>query len=75
MVNLNLRLPPDLHAALTEAARRENRSLNRQIVYLLAAAAVPVIATGNKQSADSETAPRGRRARRAQHADQPADED
>jgi hypothetical protein len=34
-VNLNLRLPPDLHAALVELAGREDRSLNAQIVRLL----------------------------------------
>ncbi len=30
-----LRLPPDLHAALVELARREDRSLNQQLIHLL----------------------------------------
>jgi hypothetical protein len=30
-----LRLPPELHAALVEKARREDRSLNQQLVHLL----------------------------------------
>ena len=34
-VNLILRLPEDLHAALVELSRQEQRSLNRQIVYSL----------------------------------------
>ena len=34
-VKLQLRLPQELHAELVEAARREERSLNGQIVYLL----------------------------------------
>ena len=34
-VRYALRLPPDLHAALVELARREDRSLNQQLVYLL----------------------------------------
>jgi len=34
-VRLVLRLPPDLHAILTDMAQRELRSLNSQIVYLL----------------------------------------
>lgn len=36
---LQLRLPPELHAALVEMAKREQRSLNGQIVYLLSQAA------------------------------------
>ena len=32
---LILRLPPDVHAGLTEWARTEERSLNGHIVYLL----------------------------------------
>jgi hypothetical protein len=32
---LTLRLPTDLHDALKELARRESRSVNGQIVYLL----------------------------------------
>lgn len=35
MVRFILRLSPDLHAALTEWAREEERSLNGQIAYLL----------------------------------------
>lgn len=35
VVRFILRLSPDLHAALTEWAREEERSLNAQIVYLL----------------------------------------
>lgn len=34
-VKLQLRLPPELHAALVEMAKQEQRSLNAQIVYLL----------------------------------------
>ena len=34
-VRYALRLPPDLHAALVEMARREDRSLNQQLIYLL----------------------------------------
>lgn len=35
VVRFILRLSPDLHAALTEWAREEERSLNGQIAYLL----------------------------------------
>ena len=34
-VRYALRLPPELHAALVEMARREDRSLNQQLVRLL----------------------------------------
>ena len=34
-VRYSLRLPPDLHVALVELARREDRSLNQQLIYLL----------------------------------------
>ena len=34
-VKLSIRLPADMHATLTEQAKREERSLNGQIVYLL----------------------------------------
>lgn len=34
-VKLMLRLPPDVHATLTEWAREEDRSLNNLIVRLL----------------------------------------
>ena len=34
-VRYSLRLPPDLHAALVEMARREDRSLNQQLIRLL----------------------------------------
>ena len=34
-VRYALRLPPDLHGALVEMARREDRSLNQQLIYLL----------------------------------------
>lgn len=34
-----LRLPPDLHLELTDWAKDDNRSLNRQIVHLLSQAA------------------------------------
>ena len=34
-VRYALRLPPDLHAALVEIARREDRSLNQQLIHLL----------------------------------------
>jgi len=40
-VKLQLRLPPELHAALVEMAKREHRSLNGQIVYLLSKATEP----------------------------------
>jgi hypothetical protein len=36
MVKLTVRLPDDLHGALVEAAAREGRSLNGQVVWLLA---------------------------------------
>lgn len=39
LVRLMLRLPANLHALLTAMARRERRSLNAQIVYLLQQAA------------------------------------
>jgi len=35
VARLILRLPTDLHEALTDWAREEERSLNAQIVYLL----------------------------------------
>ncbi|MEP3527957.1 MAG: toxin-antitoxin system HicB family antitoxin [Sulfitobacter sp.] len=38
---ITLRLPPDLHASLTEIAQREGRSLNNQIVWLLRSASDP----------------------------------
>lgn len=38
-VSLILRLPPDLHAKLKALAERDERSLNREIVYLLKQAA------------------------------------
>jgi hypothetical protein len=38
--HLNLRLPVELHAALVAMTRREHRSLNGQIVYLLQRAAL-----------------------------------
>ncbi len=34
-VRYALRLPPDLHAALVELARREDRSLNQQLIHML----------------------------------------
>jgi hypothetical protein len=34
-VRYALRLPPDLHAALVEFARREDRSLNQQLIHML----------------------------------------
>lgn len=34
-VTMNLRLPPELHAALKKVADKEGRSLNNLIVYLL----------------------------------------
>ena len=34
-VRYSLRLPPDLHAALVELARREDRSLNQQLIHML----------------------------------------
>lgn len=35
VVRMLLRLPTDLHAELVERARRQERSLHSQIVYLL----------------------------------------
>jgi hypothetical protein len=35
MPKLNLRLPDDLHAALTAAAAEDERSLNGEILWLL----------------------------------------
>ncbi len=34
-VRYALRLPPDLHAALVDLARREDRSINQQIIHML----------------------------------------
>ncbi len=34
-VRYALRLPPDLHAALVDLARREDRSLNQQLIRML----------------------------------------
>ena len=34
-VRYSLRLPPELHEALVELARREDRSLNQQLVSML----------------------------------------
>jgi hypothetical protein len=34
-VRYALRLPPDLHATLVELARREDRSLNQQLIHML----------------------------------------
>ena len=34
-VRYALRLPPDLHAALVELARSEDRSLNQQLIHML----------------------------------------
>ncbi len=34
-VRYSLRLPPDVHERLVELARREDRSLNQQLVYML----------------------------------------
>jgi hypothetical protein len=42
-IRVTLRLPADLHAALQELARRDDRSLNRQIVALLRQAAFPPV--------------------------------
>jgi hypothetical protein len=35
MPKLNVRLPDDLHAALTDAAAEDERSLNGEILWLL----------------------------------------
>lgn len=37
MERITLRLPDDLHEALTKIAQKENRSLNSQILYALKA--------------------------------------
>ena len=42
-IRVTLRLPPDLHAALQALARRDDRSLNRQIVALLRQAVMPPV--------------------------------
>ena len=42
-VRVTLRLPADLHAALRDLARRDDRSLNREIVALLRQAALPTV--------------------------------
>jgi hypothetical protein len=42
-VRLTLRLPADLHAALQALAKRDDRSLNREIVALLREAAFPTV--------------------------------
>lgn len=42
-VRITLRLPADLHTALRDLARREDRSLNREIVALLRQAANPTV--------------------------------
>ena len=34
-VRYALRMPPDLHAALVDMARREDRSLNQQLIHML----------------------------------------
>ena len=34
-INHLLRLPPELHAAIKEAARKDVRSMNGQILFLL----------------------------------------
>lgn len=34
-VNLNLRIPPELHQKLVELAAKNERSLQRQIIYML----------------------------------------
>lgn len=38
-IKLILRLPPDLHALVKALAERDERSLNKEIVYLLKRAA------------------------------------
>jgi hypothetical protein len=40
-VSLTIRLPKDLHAALTRLAQQEHRSLNGQAVAMLSAATAP----------------------------------
>lgn len=35
LISLMVRLPADVHEALKAAAKRESRSLNGQVVYLL----------------------------------------
>jgi hypothetical protein len=34
-INLTLRIPVDLHAALAEMAKAEDRSINSQVIHLL----------------------------------------
>jgi hypothetical protein len=43
-VRITLRLPADLHTALRDLARHDDRSLNREIVALLRQAAFPTAA-------------------------------
>ena len=54
-VKLSIRLPADMHATLTEQAKREERSLNGQIVYLLR----QTITTGTSLRRTSGRAVRG----------------
>lgn len=35
MITLNLRLPDDIHANLTQVAKDEERSLNAQIIHVI----------------------------------------
>lgn len=35
MINLNIRLPEETHAAITQIADQEQRSLNKQIVFAI----------------------------------------
>ena len=42
-IRITLRLPADLHAALQQMAKADDRSLNREIVALLRTAAEPIV--------------------------------
>jgi hypothetical protein len=43
-IRVLLRVPPELHAALTKLARRETRSLNGQLIHMLRQALPPDLA-------------------------------
>ncbi|MCI3274801.1 toxin-antitoxin system HicB family antitoxin [Streptomyces cylindrosporus] len=57
MVNFNLRLPDDLHAAIKAAAERDGRSAHGQMLWYLRRAvesdAAPAPVQGNGQSSRS----------------------
>ena len=56
-VRYALRLPPDLHAALVELARREDRSLNQQLIHMLREGVRQDKRRRQRQQAEHEGAP------------------